>query len=621
MRLKLYLLLISFFFGTLVISHSVLADDVCKTSTPFSVILKNVDGTGAAKLKVELYTELYDNGDINKPLVGKKVLSGSTDTDGKWVTKFTPTRGLRYVIKIYDKNADNGDFWYFDQQLSCGSDFELKQTLPRVTIILRDSKNNLIKDADVSLYSLHTDVDGNPVTDKTYLVSSSKPSAQGSLSFYLAPNIKELSDKTGAYFVQVKRNNQAFNFPKVRAGNSDITYNYSLSGIDLSVKLASGKPLGNATVNIYQQNSDLSLGAKLFSTKTNTAGQVSFEYPSGVYAFSVVDDYKQENIFNNVVVADGGITTKVLTTNYTKFYLASVTADTKGSTNRNFQIYSLTASSDGSYYKNKSIGNLTMTNWAETAVSLAAGPYLVVYKVDNQEYGTAFMATNDQQKVALKISGTGINSDEAIYLKTIETNAPIIGPTPPATTTKITTKTTTKVATSKFNGYIVAVNGNGGLWYIKDNKRFRLDKGNTYDIVKSLSTGISNVDLTKIPLGLAGMYGTDTDKDGLSDILEVALGTNINKADSDGDKFSDLTEIKSNFNPLGKGSLKIDKTFAAKQKGRLFSQVQNQKQLWYVSPRDAKRYFLFDSENIAKAIGKIAVSVNWSDIAYLTAGN
>ena len=617
MRLKLYLLLISFFVGTFFISHHALAaTDACTVSTPFSVILKNVDGTGATKLNVELYTADYDNGDINKPLVGKKVMSGTTDTTGKWVTKFTPTRGLRYIIKIYDKNTDNGDFWYFDQQLSCGSDFELKQTMPRVTIILRDSKGNLVKDADVSVYSLHTDVDGNPIADRTYLVSSSKPSTQGSLSFYLAPNIKELSDKTGAYFVQVKRNNQTFNFPKVRAGNSDITYNYSLSGLDLNVKLATGKPLGNATVNIYQQNSDLSLGTKLYSTKTNTAGQVAFEYPAGIYAFSVVDDYKQENVFNNVVVADSGITTKTLTTNYTKFYLASVTSDTKSSINRNFQIYSLTASSDGSYYKNKSVGNLTMTNGSETTVSLAAGPYLVVYKVGDQEYGTAFMATNDQQKVALKISGTGINSDNAITLKTTETTAPLIGPTAPAVT-----KTTTKVATSKLNGYMVLVNGDGGLWYIKDNKRFRLDGNNTYDLVKSFSTGISNSDLIKIPVGIAGMYGLDTDKDGLSDSLEVALGINANKADSDGDKFSDLTEVKSNFNPLGKGSLKIDKTFASKQKGRLFSQVKNQKQLWYVSPRDAKRYFLFDSENIAKAIGKIAVSVNWSDIAYLPAGN
>jgi len=620
MRLKFCLLACLSVIGVFFATNCVRADDACKLSTPFSVILKNVDGTGAAKIKVEVYQQDYENGNVNKPLVGKRVLSGSTDSSGKWVTTFTPVRGERYVIKVYENNADNGDFWYFDQQPSCGSDFELKQTLPRITIILRDYNNNLIKFADISLYSLHTDADGDPVTDQSYLVGAVKLSAQGKASYYVAPSIPELTDKTGSYFLQVKHNNQLFNFPKVRAGNTDVTYEYTLSGLGLTVNSTSGRPLGNATVNIYKQNSDLSLGAKLFTTKTDVAGKVSFEYPTGIYALSVTDDFRQENIFYNVSIASTGVTTKNLTVNYTRFYLTSVSADSKGSDKRNFQLYSLTPGDDSNYYKNKSIGNFSVASGSETAVSLAAGPYLAVYKVGNQEYGRAFMATNNEQRIGLSVSSSGaINSDEAIKLKTTETVV-TVGPNPVKTV--VTKPVAVKVVNSKFKGYVVAVNGNGGLWYInKDGKRWRLDGSLTYDLVKSLGVGISNPDLTKIPLGIAGMYGVDTDKDGLSDSLETALGTNINKADSDGDKFSDLTEVKNNFNPLGKGSLKIDKTFAAKQKGRLFIQVQNQKQLWYISPRDGKRYFLFDAYNIQTALYKTAVSVNWSDIAYLPAGN
>jgi|GEM_PF-5470103 hypothetical protein len=620
MRSKFYLLLLTSFIGIFFVSGFALADtSECRTSSPFTVILKNVDGTGAAKLRVEVYQEDYENGDNNKPIVGKKVLTGSTDSAGKWTTNFVPTRDKQYIIKVYETSTDNGDFWYFHQYTSCGGYFEFKQTLPRLNVVLRDYKNNLIKDADISLYALHTDADNNPIADRSYLVSTVRSSAQGKVSYYVSQNIPQLPDKNGSYFLQVKHNNQLFNFPGVRAGNIDVTYEYVLSGVNLTTSLAGGKPLAGAVVNIYKQNSDLSIGNKLYTTKTDTVGKVSFEYPTGIYAFTVVDDFRQESVFNNVVISTSGITNKYLTLNYTKFYLASVAADSKGSSQRNFQIYSLTAGDNNYYYKNKMVGTLGVTAGQDKAVSLAAGPYLLVYKVGNQEYGTAFMATNNEQRVALKIDGgSAINSDDAITLKSVATVA-TVAPNPAKPIVKAPVKTTK----SKFNGYVVAVNGNGGLWYIsRDGKRFRLDGGiPAYDIIKSLSVGISNPDLNKIPVGVSAQYGSDTDKDGLSDALELALGTNSEKADSDSDRYSDLKEVQNSFNPLGKGSLKIDKTFANKQKGRLFVQVQSQRQLWYISPRDGKRYFLFDADNIKAALYKIAVSVNWADIAYLSIGN
>lgn len=618
MRLKFYLLLFISLCGVFFASDYILAaDGDCTASVSFSVILKNVDGTGASKLKVEVYQQDYDNGNNKKPIVGKKVSSGTTDSNGKLELKFVPVSGKRYIVKVYENSADNGDFWYFDQQPYCGGSFEFKKTLPRVTIILRDYKNNLIKDSDVSLYSLHNDVDGSPVIDKAYLVSTAKPSTQGKLSFYVSGNISELKDKTGAYVLQIKRNNQLFNFVNIRPGNIDVTYEYILSGFDLSVNLANGKPSADTTVNIYKQNSDLSLGAKLYSTKTNAAGKVSFEYPAGVYAFSVTDSFKQESVFNNVVLSGSGVNTKTLTLNYTKFYLASVSADSKGSAKRSFQLYSLIASED-KYYKNKLVGSLSVSSGIDTPVVLATGPYLAVHKVGNQEYGTAFMVTNNDLRIGLKVdSSSVVSSDSAITI----TTANNVVTTPSKNTTTTTKATATKTVNSKLKGYIVSVNNNGGLWYIsKDSKRFRLDNNDTLSIIKSLSVGISNNDINKIPLGFSGVAGLDTDKDGLNDSLELALGTNISKADSDGDKFSDLVELKNNYNPLAKGKLKIDKVFANKQKGRLFTQVQSQGQFWYISPKDGKRYLL-ESDNMISVLSKIAVSVSWPEIAYLTAGN
>lgn len=41
----------------------------------------------------------------------------------------------------------------------------------------------------------------------------------------------------------------------------------------------------------------------------------------------------------------------------------------------------------------------------------------------------------------------------------------------------------------------------------------------------------------------------DTDKDGLSDVIESAIGTDATKADTDGDGYDDLSEIKNGYDP------------------------------------------------------------------------
>jgi hypothetical protein len=47
----------------------------------------------------------------------------------------------------------------------------------------------------------------------------------------------------------------------------------------------------------------------------------------------------------------------------------------------------------------------------------------------------------------------------------------------------------------------------------------------------------------------------DSDNDGLSDVQELIYGTDINNPDSDGDTYLDGAELKSGYNPLGKGLL------------------------------------------------------------------
>jgi len=57
--------------------------------------------------------------------------------------------------------------------------------------------------------------------------------------------------------------------------------------------------------------------------------------------------------------------------------------------------------------------------------------------------------------------------------------------------------------------------------------------------------------------------GTDSDKDGLTDKEEAALGSDPSSPDSDGDGYLDLDEVLSLYNPAGKG--KIENSFAVQR--------------------------------------------------------
>lgn len=85
---------------------------------------------------------------------------------------------------------------------------------------------------------------------------------------------------------------------------------------------------------------------------------------------------------------------------------------------------------------------------------------------------------------------------------------------------------------------------------------------------------------------------TDSDGDELSDALEKALGTNPFKKDSDGDGYDDKIEIMGGYNPSGTGKIPTDKTFSAKQAGKILLQVEDNGEAWYINPLNMSRYYL-----------------------------
>lgn len=163
---------------------------------------------------------------------------------------------------------------------------------------------------------------------------------------------------------------------------------------------------------------------------------------------------------------------------------------------------------------------------------------------------------------------------------------------------------------SKTKGKILLqVEDNGEAWYVNpaNLKRYYMGRPqDAFDLMRSLSIGINNANLAKIPVGLISNNNTDSDGDGLEDNLEKALGTNENSQDSDNDGYDDKTEIISGYDPLNTGTTKIDTVFAEQNTGRIFLQVEAGGAAWYVNPGDKKRYYLGrpqDAFNIMRSLG------------------
>ncbi len=75
-------------------------------------------------------------------------------------------------------------------------------------------------------------------------------------------------------------------------------------------------------------------------------------------------------------------------------------------------------------------------------------------------------------------------------------------------------------------------------------------------------------------------------------ILKMQSNLTLIKKDTDGDGFDDKTEVTYGFSPVRPmGNLVIDENFVNTNKGKIFLQVQNHGEAWYVNPTDGKSIF------------------------------
>ncbi len=136
----------------------------------------------------------------------------------------------------------------------------------------------------------------------------------------------------------------------------------------------------------------------------------------------------------------------------------------------------------------------------------------------------------------------------------------------------------------------------GRAFYISTTKKemYYLNRpDDAFKIMSKQGIGVTTVDLEKIPIALIDSTEMDTDKDGLPDIFEDAIGTNKTNIDTDGDGYTDEEELLNGYSPKIKNKkLEYDNNFSEKQKGKILLQVQNHGEAWYVNPDNKKKYYL-----------------------------
>ena len=163
------------------------------------------------------------------------------------------------------------------------------------------------------------------------------------------------------------------------------------------------------------------------------------------------------------------------------------------------------------------------------------------------------------------------------------------------------------------------VENNGEAWYVKPDtgkKIYMPDGDAAYSLMRNDGLGITNVDISKIPVGFEDRFDClDSDSDGLCDKLEEGLGTDPYDADSDDDGYDDGTEVKSDHDPLGSGELSYDTSLGNRLKGKILLQVETNGEAWYINPDDGKRYYMPDGPSAYQIMRYLSLGITNSDLA------
>lgn len=474
---------------------------VCSETSKFTLVLRNFSGQLLTGMKFELYEQEKDANGL--PIAGTRLTSGTIDETGKAEFSFKPDICQAYVLKVWDKRADLGEFWFFDAtRFVCGYDRTLIKYLPALKIIVRDASGNLKSNYKFSLYAQRYDADGNPSYATSDLIASLSTGSTGQATAYVA-GYNPYRAQTGSYAISAKDsgNHTAVAYDIIVPNESDYTFEYRFSGISGTLRDASGKLLSGKEVRLYEQAAGATaLGKELMKVKTGTDGRFQLEYPAGTYALAVRDDLGKENAFWNIAVKSGASEAK-LSTGLVNFSLTDSLGE-GAATNASLKLYSLTSDGSGRYYRDKQVGTVKLSSRAAT-MSLSAGPYVAVYAGKNgREYGQAFYAKNGSVRTAkLVISTKSLLSDNQQFTISGSTVSAVSSSSSSSSTSSSSSATGSSLSSSLKGRIVLQAQSAGQAWYINpaDGKKYYLGRPtDAFSVMRRLGLGISNSDFAAL---------------------------------------------------------------------------------------------------------------------------
>ena len=164
----------------------------------------------------------------------------------------------------------------------------------------------------------------------------------------------------------------------------------------------------------------------------------------------------------------------------------------------------------------------------------------------------------------------------------------------------------------------------GQAWYLDPlslGRYYLADGTSAYNALRKFALGVKDSEIMKIPIGLESRFQmTDSDSDGLPDKLEEALGTDPDKADTDGDGYQDGVELRSGHNFLGPEKIIYSSSLINRLKGRILIQTEKRGQAWYINPVDGKRYYLANGEAAYQIMRYLSLGINNDNIRKIKVG-
>ncbi|MBU0546144.1 hypothetical protein KKA13_02720 [Patescibacteria group bacterium] len=603
----------------------------CNDAT-LNIVFRDVGGNYIPSLKYEIYKKIT-NAD-GYTTAGQKITGGTIDQNGRGKVVLRPGTYTKdkngyenyksnspdgYVMKVYEKNPNVGEFWFYDGwQPYCGQTMEITKQITALLVTLRDAQGNLLKNHAFSLFQQETDADVQPAKINREAVGQFTTGETGMTKIYLSYDHPWNRTKKGIYAFTSK---SAMGFEYTAYGiripyGLNGALDYTFGNVLFELRNGANEPIKNNSIEVYLQTKDLKgrkiLGKKLYSKTTDEKGELRLDHPSATVVAVVKDNAGKAIQFFDIKIPDRKLLAKQLKTN-----LVRVTANQDSTMSMpagtNIKVKSLLVDAQKNYHPDKVVASLSLANNDQADFVLVPGDYIFSFTKDGKEYGRAFRVENKYYQIVLEANSNYIiNKDTKFTRSNFELE-------------KFLANKPAKL-TNKFAGKIVTLDDKKtNMWYVDVNlgeKYLLKDAATALKIFKRLGLYVTETDLYKLPFAVTNTAKlADTDGDWLTDELENFFHTDINSRDTDNDTHADGKEIYFGYNPKGSGAIAKDDKLANDLKGQILIIGDATSSIWYVNPTNGRAYYVTQGKNIMMTLKFVAVKVAKKDLDAIKVGS